>query len=373
MKKSLVTKQSLSRRDFLRLGGLTASGLMVMRAGLPVFAQDATATAEATAMLAPLTGKRTVLSSPIEVEILNEFYADMRLEAEKPENQLEFTVVDAGGDAVKQSADLESFIAQAYDGIFFLALAPGGLDDIVKSATDKGIFVFNHSASPVTGCTQNVVLDQHASGYEVGRVAAQWLKDKHGGKGEVAFLSNRADPQLQLRSQGEKDAIAELAPDATVVGEVEANTVALGQSGAANLLQAHPDIKVLLAFSDDGGLGAYTAITEAGKTDPNEFFLGSADGTDLAFEKIAEGGVYQCTWSYLFPFSAVQFMRDMEKCLRGESVPPTRYQIGRIVTKANLAEVQAMVKDPLAEDIQHFYSDPQVMRYEDTPLTTPTT
>jgi ribose transport system substrate-binding protein len=216
-----------------------------------------------------------------------------------------------------------------------------------------------------------VVLDQHASGYEVGRLAAKWINDKFGGKAEVAYLSNRADPQLQLRSQGEKDAIKELAPNATVVGEVEANTIELGSKGAANLLQAHPDLKVLLAFSDDGGLGAYQALTEAGKKDPNQFFLGSADGTQLAFEKIAEGGIYQCTWSYLFPFSAVQWMRDMEKVLRGEKVPPTRTQLGRIVTKDNLQEVQLMVKDPLAPEVQKFYSDPNVMRYDDKPLTTP--
>src|SRR5262245_4761152 len=281
--------QSLSRRRFLKLTGATAGGLIVVGSGLSghgpsaSLAQTAAPTAAATKI--PLNTKKVGLSSPIEVEILNEFYADMKKEATLPENQIDLVVVDAKGDAVKQSGDLEAFIAQGYDGIFFLALAPGGLDDIVASAIKKGICVFNHSASPVTGCTQNVVLDQHASGYEVGRVAAKWINDKHGGKAEVAYLSNRADPQLQERSQGEKDAIKELAPNATVVGEVEANTIELGSKGAANLLQAHPDIKVILAFSDDGGLGAYTAATEAGKKDPDQFFLGSADGTQLVYEK----------------------------------------------------------------------------------------
>lgn len=317
-----------------------------------------------------LQDKKVGLSSPIEVEILNEFYADMRKEAELPANQITLNVVDAGGDPVKQSADLEAFLAQQYNGIFFLALAPGGLDDFVARATGQGVCVFNHSASPVTGTTQNVVLDQHASGYEVGRFAADWINAR-GGNLEVAYLSNQADPQLALRSQGEKDAITELAPNAVVVGEVEANTIELGASGTANLLQAHPNISVILAFSDDGGLGAYQAATEAGKTDPNTFFIGSADGTQLVFDKIAEGGIYQATWSYLFPFSSVAWMRDMEKCLRGEKVPPTRTQIGRIVTSENLAEVRAMVADPLGADVQKFYTDPNVMKYSDTGLTTP--
>lgn len=317
-----------------------------------------------------LEDKLVGLSSPIEVEILNEFYADMRLEAALPENKINLNVVDAGGDPVKQSADLEAFLAQGYDGIFFLALQPGGLDDFVARAVGEGVCVFNHSASPVTGTTQNVVLDQHASGYEVGRAAAEWINAR-GGNLEVAFLSNQADPQLALRSQGEKDAIAELAPNAVVVGEVEANTIELGASGTANLLQAHPNISVILAFSDDGGLGAYQAATEAGKTDPNTFFIGSADGTQLVLDRIEEGGIYQATWSYLFPFSSVQFMRDMVKCLRGQEVPPTRTQLGRIVTGENLAEVRTMVENPLDPSVQKFYDDTNVMRYSDEALTTP--
>ncbi len=349
-----------------------ATPVAVPTSAPPTSAPAATSAPEATTAPAvtTLADKKVGMSSPIEVEILNEFYADMRKEGDLPENMIKMDIVDAGGDPVKQSADLEAFLAQDYDGIFFLALAPGGLDDFVKRATDKGVCVFNHSASPVTGTTQNVVLDQHASGYEVGRVAAEWINER-GGDLEVAFLVNTEDPNLQQRSQGEIDAIKELAPNAKIVGEAEANTIEKGAAGAANLLQANPNISVILAFSDDGGLGAYQAATEAGKTDPNTFFIGSADGTQLVLDRIEEGGIYQATWSYLFPFSSVQFMRDMAKCLRGEEVPPTRVQLGRIVTADNLDEVRLMVSDPLSPEVQKFYDDPAVMKYSDEPLTTP--
>src|SRR3954453_12283261 len=124
--------RNISRRRFLKLTGATAGGLIVVGSGLSgsgpraSLAQTAAATVAATKI--PLKGKKVGLSSPIEVEILNEFYADMKKEAAQPENQIDLVVVDAKGDAVKQSGDLEAFIAQGYDGIFFLALAPGGLD-----------------------------------------------------------------------------------------------------------------------------------------------------------------------------------------------------------------------------------------------------
>jgi hypothetical protein len=36
-----------------------------------------------------------------------------------------------------------------------------GLEQLVAQGIRKGIFMFNHGASPITGATQNVVLDQH--------------------------------------------------------------------------------------------------------------------------------------------------------------------------------------------------------------------
>ena len=321
-----------------------------------------------------LSDKLVGLSSPIQIEILVEFYADMQREAERPENDIDLVIVDADADAVKQFADIEAFMAQEYDGVFFLLLTPEGMDDLVARAVDQGICMFNHSASPITGSTQNVVLDQHFSGYQVGKFAAEWIGKNYGDADEVqiGIMGNRADPLLSERTQGLIDGVTENAANAVIAGEVEAITMDAGTAGAANLLQANPDIKVLLSFNDDAGFGAYTAAGEAGKEDPNEFFVGSADGTNLVLDEIAKGGIYQATWSYLFPYSSTQWMRDMQRCLRGEEVPPTRVQKGLLVTAENLEEVQRIVAGPQDPDFQYLYDDPDVMEYSDEPLTTPT-
>lgn len=318
-----------------------------------------------------LQGKRVGISSPHKVEILNELYEDMKREAHRPENQLEVVVVDADNDAVKQLGDIESFIAQKYNGIFFLALPTEGLERLVAQATAQGIFMFNHGASPVTGATQNVVLDQHFTGAQVGKFAGQWINEKLGGRAEVGVLGNSSDPWLQIRTQGLKDGLREAAPNAVVVGEVHGHSIELGASGAANLLQAHANINILLAHADDPGYGCYTAATEAGKRDPDQFCVASCDGTRLVIDKVAEAGIYQATWSYLFPFSATAWMRDMIRCLRGEQVPPTRTQVGRLVTNANVENIRAMIRDPQAPDVQRYYSDPTIMRYSDVALETP--
>ena len=357
-------------------GGLLCAILLILAlalAGCMLPAPAAEPAAEEMEMQT-LSDKLVGLSSPIQIEILVEFYDDMQREAEKPENDIDLVIVDANADAVKQFADIEAFIAQEYDGIFFLVLTPEGMDDLVARGLEQGICMFNHSASPITGATQNVGLDQHFSGYQVGKFAADWIAANYGDADEVqvGILGNRADPLLMERTQGLIDGVSENAANAVIAGQVEANTIELGSAGAANLLQANPDIKVLLAFADDPGFGAYTAAREAGKEEPNEFFVGSADGTNLVLDEIAKGGIYQATWSYLFPYSSTQWMRDMQRCLRGEDVPPTRVQRGLLVTAENLEEVQKIVAGPQDPDFQYLYDDPEVMKYSDEPQTTPT-
>ncbi len=314
--------------------------------------------------------RRVGVSIPYEAEILNEFYADMKSEAQRPGVNIDLVLVDAEDDPVKQFTDIEAFVAQRFGGIFMFVL-PEGMDRLVERAVARGICVFNHSASPITGCTQNIVLDQHTAGYQVGEFAARWINEKRGGAAEVGFLTSLTDPELIVRSQGLKDGVRQNCPGARFVGEVEANTVDKGAAAAANMLQAHPNIKVLLTFGDDPGVGAYSAATEAGRTNPDAFFVGSADGTRLGMDKVALGGIYQCCAFFFFSFSATQAVRDLAKCLSGSRVPPARMMGSKLVTKKNVSEYQRISTHPEAPEYRKFYSDPTVMRYSDVPLKTP--
>lgn len=354
-----------TRRGFLETaGGLAVSTVAALAAGCAN--QGAPGGGSG-----PLAGKRIGISSPHKVEILNALYAQMREVAANEAPEVEIIVVDAENDAVKQLTDIEAFIAQGYDAIFFLALPSAGLDALVARGAEAGIVMVSHGASPVTGVTQNIVLDQHESGRQLGLFAGQWINERHGGHGEVGLLGNAADPYLQLRTQGIKDGLAEGAPGAKLAGEVHGHSIELGAAGAANLLQAHPKLCALLAHADDPGLGCYTAATEAGKTDPDEFLVASCDGTALVLDKIAESGIYQATWSYLFPYSAVAAMRDLLAGLRGEAVAPTRTQLGTLVTRSNLRQVQAMCAAPQAPENRAVFADPSVMQYSDEPLKSP--
>ncbi|RIK81811.1 MAG: hypothetical protein DCC67_07865 [Planctomycetota bacterium] len=355
----------MRRRAFLNRTAAAAGSLLV-----PML-HGCSRSSATKADLGPLAGKRIGIASPHKVEILNDLYAEMRREAERLAPGVEVVIADGENDPMKQLHDMESFIAQGYDAVFFLAPPSAGLDKIVARGVAAGIVMVSHGASPATGATQNIVLDQHESGRQVGLFAAKWINENRGGAGEVGVLGNSADPLLELRAQGMKDGLAEGCPDAKVVAEVHGHSIELGASGAANMLQAHPGLCALLSHADDPGFGCFTAATEAGKTNPDEFLIASCDGTEMVLDKIAEGGVYQATWSYLFPYSAAAAMRDMLRAMRGESIKPTRKQIGRLVTRDNLAAIRRMCENPQAPENQAYFADSAVMVYSDTALASP--
>ncbi|MCC6491558.1 MAG: sugar ABC transporter substrate-binding protein [Pirellulales bacterium] len=362
---SLAQSRCWRRRAFLEGIGAAAGGLLL--SAIHGCARPSANTAGA----GELSGKRIGIASPHRVEILNDLYAEMRREAQRSAPGVEIVVVDGENDPMKQLQDIEAFIAQGYDAVFFLAPPSIGLDEIVARAVAAGVVMVSHGASPATGATQNIILDQHESGRQVGLFAARWINEKRGGAGEVGVLGNSADPLLEVRAQGMKDGLAEGCPGAKVVAEVHGHSIELGSSGAANMLQAHPRLCALLAHADDPGFGCYTAANEAGRTNPDEFLVASCDGTAMVLDKIAAGGVYQATWSYLFPYSAAAAMRDILRALRGETIQPTRKQIGRLVTRENIAAIRRMCADPQAADHQKYFHDPTVMIYSDSPLASP--
>ena len=298
------------------------------------------------------------------LEVIDNF-ADTLEATTAQSGQADFVVVSAEGDPLKQTTDVEGLAAQGADAVIITAAGDVGWEIAIQTVTAQGVPVVNHSGFAITGVDQNVMLDFYESGYKVGAAAAEWLNETHGGVGQVGILAQSGDSGLAERSLGMRDGILENS-DAEVVAEVDAYDRLEGAEGAANLIAANPEIRVLLAFNDDVGLGALQAATEAGRTDPSELFIGGTDGLPDALNAIGDGTPYQATWGYMFGFSAILTMQDTEALLRGQDVPPTRVQQGRLVTEDTLDEYREITADPFSDEAQPLYDE--VSRYSDVVL-----
>ncbi len=164
--------------------------------------------------------------------------------------------IDANAEAVA----LDQAIARKPAGIAVFAwdpvLTPG-----INKAIDAGIPV-------VTICgdapDSKRIAFIGSSQEQLGFIGGTHVADALGGKGKVAILSLPGTQMFDEREQGFRDAFKKY-PDIEVVqvGDTKAD-IAVAVSTAKAILQAHPDLAAFVGTDSTAGMGAATAVKEAG-------------------------------------------------------------------------------------------------------------
>jgi ribose transport system substrate-binding protein len=301
----------------------------------------------------------------LHIPILEQNWADMEATANRDGTGVKIVVVDAGGNTGTEIQDAQNFVAQGFNAIHINAISPAGWEPVVQSALSHHMVVFNHSADAINNTDQNMVVDHYDAGFGVGKVAAQFINSKLGGKTGVGVVADLAS-SLLLRSKGFAAAIKQYAPHATVYpfANINLGTPTQAASAVSNLLQAHPDIHVIFSYLDDFDPAIEQAMKEVGKTDRNQYFLGSTDGASPQIEQVKQGdSVLQADGSFFFRPDAVIDQRDIEKAMCGKKVPPTRTIGAYTVTQANASQAIKEANDLFGTEsanLFHYYSKPLV-------------
>ncbi len=164
--------------------------------------------------------------------------------------------IDANAEAVA----LDQAIARKPAGIAVFAwdpvLTPG-----INKAMDAGIPV-------VTICgdapDSKRIAFIGSSQEQLGLIGGMHVADALGGKGKVAILSLPGTQMFDEREQGFRDAFAKYPGIEVVqVGDTKAD-IAVAVSTAKAILQAHPDLAAFVGTDSTAGMGAATAVKEAG-------------------------------------------------------------------------------------------------------------
>jgi ABC-type sugar transport system substrate-binding protein len=124
----------------------------------------------------------------------------------------------------------------------------------------------------------------------VGEAAAAWINDVKGGEAQIALLTLDKIETGRLRIDGAMEKISAAAPNAEVVARTEAVSAAEGQAAMQTILQANPDVDVVLCVADDACLGVRAAMKAAGKN-PDDVFLAGWDGSLQALKDVQAGGM----------------------------------------------------------------------------------
>jgi erythritol transport system substrate-binding protein len=216
----------------------------------------------------------------ITVDQANPFWAAEAETAKAEAEALGYTttVADHKNDPTAQDQLIDTAIAS---GAVAIILDPAGADEsigAVQKATDAGIPVFLVNAEiNKTGIAKAQIVSNNAQGAALG---AEEFAKAMGQKGDyVELFGNPTDNNAGVRSEGYKSVLGQY-PDMKNVGMEVANwDRATGKDKMDSLLQAHPQLKGIIAGNDEMALGAIAALEAAGRTD---VVVGGFDGNSDA-------------------------------------------------------------------------------------------
>ncbi len=209
------------------------------------------------------------------------------------ELNIELTVHDGKNQVEPQIKAMEDLITQKVDAIILSANNSEALNPMIQKAKDAGVRVIAANAE-VGDPDAFIGSIEYDNGFQAGEIAGEYIRDNLDGKAEVAILKLGTIPAALERTKGQREGLLSLAPDAKIVAEPEASTRELGLNAVETLLQSNPDLNVVLGINDDSVLGAYQAMTTAGKEGKNIVLVGF-DAIEEALLKIKEGGIYRGT------------------------------------------------------------------------------
>lgn len=230
------------------------------------------------------------------MDLSNPFFAEMAAGVQDycDKNGITVTIVDGKSDAQAQVTAVENFMSQGVDAIALVPVDAESLDTVVNEAVAAGIPVVTHTTF-IEGATGYIGVKESDMGITIGRVAGQWLAENHPGEAvEYAILNQPTLPQIIEREQGIQKGIEEFAPEAKLVTTVAAWLPDMGMEAAENIMQAFPNVKMIVGINDSGALGAYETIKGmSGVAEDGDFFIGGVDGSQTAVELIAKGDIYR--------------------------------------------------------------------------------
>ncbi len=245
-------------------------------------------------------------------------------------DKVDLQIQVAGPNAQRQIQQINAMVQQGADAIVVFPISPTALNSVVKNACNKGVKIFAYDAEITEACAYNISIDQE----EAGRVTAQWLADKLGGKGDIVVITGVPGTSVDtLRTKAAKE-VFDKYPDINIIAE------AVGMWSQA---VARTELSKILATrsweSIDGlwmQVGCYTANAmqlEADKT-PEQLLPCAGEGANggriqmLPQGTEVEGGA--CPYcplgapriSYASPpYSGALALKLAVKALEGEDVP----------------------------------------------------
>jgi simple sugar transport system substrate-binding protein len=259
----------------------------------------------------------------------------MKSEAAKRGIDLKFS--DAQGKPENQIRAVRSFVTQGVDAIIIAPIVTTGWDPVLREAKRAHIPVILTDRAIQTSDESLFACFIGSDFTEEGRMAADWLAQHSGGKGNIVELQGTpgSDPANERR-KAFAEGIAKY-PGLKIIDSQSGNFErSQGKVVMEALLKKHGRaINILYAHNDDMAIGAIQAIEEAGLKPGKDITIVSIDAIKEAVQAVADGRI-NCTVE-CNPLFGPKVYDAIEKILKGESVPKELYNKDELFDAKNAA------------------------------------
>lgn len=198
---------------------------------------------------------------------------------------IEVITVDAKGDTATQVSQVQDLMTQGIDAFIYIPAGAAAAAVPTRLARAEGIPVVNVDRVPEGEPGDTFIAGESVeSAYQV----CNYIIEKAGGEGKMAMIHGQKGTTPEVdRYTGCKRAIDEH-PGVELVTEQWSQMWSPdeGFSIAQNMLQAHPDLKIIFGQADGLAMGAAKAVDVAGMSD--KVIIGGYDGDVAALEYLAK-------------------------------------------------------------------------------------
>lgn len=224
---------------------------------------------------------------------------------------------NAGSDASKQIADVESLIAQQPDIMVLHSYSEDGGVPALEALDAAGIPTVLFDFPVASDLYVTWITDKQALNGEIqANYVNEWLAEDDSRVANVGYIVGMYSMEAAMpRRDRFYEVLGITEPMAEKEGNWSANEA---MSITEDWLQAYPDMNVFACMNDDMAIGCIQALTAAGVNMDDVLVLG-IDGTDAAIPYL-ESGELDCTAARDVNLETAFTLETCEKILAGETV-----------------------------------------------------
>jgi ribose transport system substrate-binding protein len=223
-------------------------------------------------------------------------YGDLKrfAEAEAAKRGYKLMYTADNYDVQKQNQNVQAWVTQKIPAIVTYPLEPAAMEALAQQAMANGTVVVSYAA-PLQHQDASILFSGTESGIALGKNAATWANSQSS-KNEVLVLNDNDLAIGKQRYDGLMKTFPSAAKNAAIISDQKAATRQEGEKITRQILQAHPNLNMVLAYDDDVALGAMQAFINAGRDpmDPS-IYIGGQDGSLEGLQAVAKGGIYRCS------------------------------------------------------------------------------